>query len=125
MAKTLFLVLTLLLVTSIAALSADVTGKWVAQVPGRGGEMRQTTFDFKADGDKLTGTMSGFRGDQDLAIQDGKISGDDISFSVVVEIQGEKRTMNYTGKVAGSELKLKREGGRGPQKFTAKRADPS
>ena len=29
--------------------AGDVNGKWVAQVPGRGGQTRETTFNFKAD----------------------------------------------------------------------------
>ena len=32
------------------ALAADVTGKWVAEFPGRGGETMTMTFNFKADG---------------------------------------------------------------------------
>jgi hypothetical protein len=124
MTKRLFLSISLLLVSAMTALAADVTGKWVAQVPGRDGQTRETTFNFKAEGDKLTGTMSGFRG-QELQITDGKINGDEISFSVVIEFQGEKRTMHYTGKVSGNELRLKRDSPRGPQEFTAKRVGVS
>ena len=60
-----------------AALAANIDGKWVAQVPGQGGQMREVTFTFKAEGDKLTGTVSGRQGD--VAISDGTIKGDDIS----------------------------------------------
>src|SRR5690348_1137646 len=50
--------------------AADVTGKWTAQVPGRNGNTREVTMNFKADGDKLTGTMGGQRGDAEIS--DGK-----------------------------------------------------
>ena len=68
----------LFLCFSFAALAADVTGKWTAQVPSRQGGPRSKAFNFKADGDKLTGTISGRQGD--IAIADGKISGDTICF---------------------------------------------
>ena len=57
-------VLTLVLVASASA--ADVTGKWVAQVPGRGGETREAVFNLKAAGDQLTGTVTSPRGEQQI-----------------------------------------------------------
>ena len=114
-------------IAAMAALAwaADVSGKWVAQVPGRGGQTRETTFNFKVDGGKLTGTVSGMQGDN--PISDGKVSGDDISFTVALSFNGNDIKMNYKGKVAGDEIKFTRtvEGGgqtRPPQEFTAKRA---
>src|SRR5262249_37492385 len=113
------------LMSAVLALAADVSGKWVAQVPGRGGQTRETTFNFKVDGGKLTGTVSGMQGDN--PISDGKVSGDDISFTVALSFNGNDIKMNYKGKVAGDEIKFSRtvEGGgqtRPPQEFTAKRA---
>ena len=85
-----------------SAWAADVTGKWVAQVPGR------------------TGTIAGGRGD--LTISDGKVDGDNLSFAVVLEVNGNKITQNYKGTVAGDEIKFTREGGRGnPVEFSAKK----
>jgi hypothetical protein len=114
-------------IAAMAALAwaADVSGKWVAQVPGRGGQTRETTFNFKVDGGKLTGTVSGMQGDN--PISDGKVSGEDISFTVALSFNGNDIKMNYKGKVAGDEIKFTRtvEGGgqtRPPQEFTAKRA---
>ncbi|MGH9836634.1 MAG: hypothetical protein ACREBD_06695 [Blastocatellia bacterium] len=103
--------------------AADVTGKWTAQVPGRGGQTRETTFNFKAEGSKLTGTVSGMQGDN--PISDGKIDGDNISFTVAVSFNGNDIKFLYKGKVAGEEIKFTRtrEGGdQPPQEFTAKRA---
>jgi len=107
---------------AVVACAADVTGKWVAQVPGREGQTRETTFNFKADGDKLTGNMTG-PGGQETPISDGKISGDTISFVVTLERGGNTMKFNYTGKVAGDEIQMKREGSQGqPREFVAKRA---
>lgn len=106
-----------------AAVAADVSGKWVAQVPGRGGETRQATFTFKADGSQLTGSVTGPRGD--AAISDGKIDGDEISFSQVMEFNGNQVKLLYKGKVSGDEIKFtrQREGGERTVEFTAKRAN--
>ena len=111
----------LALLSALALFGADVTGKWQAEVEGRDGAKRTVTFDFKADGDKLTGTMTGGMGGQNAGpreLSDGKISGDDISFVVKVNFQGEERKINYTGKVSGSEIKFKVEGPRA-REFTA------
>jgi len=103
--------------------AADVNGKWVAQVPGRDGQTREMTFNFKVEADKLTGTVSGRQGDTPFS--DGKISGDDISFTMTANFQGTEVKLLYKGKIAGDEIKFTRtrESGDQPgQEFTAKRA---
>lgn len=113
----------LVLGLAVLAAAADLNGKWVAQVPGRDGQMRETTFNFKAEGDKLTGTMSGRQGD--MAISDGKIKGDEISFTVVANFGGNEVKLLFKGKVTGDEMKLSRtrEGGdQPPQEFVAKKS---
>ena len=97
--------LALVTVFSAAALAADISGKWKAEVPGRDGTPREQTFNFKVEGDKLTGTVSGMRGDSEIT--DGKVSGDDISFTVIRKFQDREIKQQYTGKVEGNELKLK------------------
>lgn len=112
----------LVLVTITIAWAANVDGKWVAQVPGQGGQTREVTFNFKADGAKLTGTVSGRQGETPIA--DGTVKGDDISFTQSFEAQGNTIKLIYTGKVSGDEIKMtrKREGGDQPAaEFTAKR----
>ena len=103
------------------AQAADVTGTWVAQVPGRGGETRETTFNFKVDGEHLTGTMSGRQGD--VALSDGKIKGDELSFNVAMSFQGNDVKFAYKGKASGDEIQFtrQREGSDRSQEFTAKR----
>lgn len=104
-----------------AMLAADVSGKWTADVQGRGGNTQTVTINLKADGDRLTGTVSGRAGDNQIS--DGKIVGDDISFDVVLDFNGNSIKMIYTGKVSGDQIKFKREvEGRGSTEFTAKRA---
>ena len=116
---------------SLTALAADVTGKWTAQMPGRGGQTREATFNFKVDGNTLTGTVSGPQGDMDIS--EGKIDGDTISFSQTMEFNGNTTKILYKGTISGDSIKFTRErqggGGQaqgrkggGPMEFTAKRA---
>ena len=110
-------VLTILIaVLALVAAAADVSGKWTGQVPSRG-ESAPATFTFKVDGDKLTGTMSGAQGE--APIQDGKASGDKISFSMM----GGNAKVVFEGTVSGNEIKMtrQREGGQA-REFTLKRA---
>jgi hypothetical protein len=121
--KLAFLAGAVVLAASTAAFAADVTGKWVAQVAGRDGQTREQTFNLKAEGEKLTGTVSGRQGD--VAITDGKVKGDDVSFDVTMKFQDREMKMSYTGKLSGDELKLTRKvqgSERPPQEITAKRS---
>lgn len=103
-------------------LGANVDGKWTWEMEGRDGQKRTQTVTLKADGDKLTGTMSGRNGE--TPIENGKISGDTISFTRTMNMGGESRKMMYSGKLAGEELKLtmKSENGEMSRDFVAKRA---
>jgi hypothetical protein len=115
-------VIFLLLLTAFAAFAADVSGKWVAQAPGRGGETQQVMFNFKTDGGQLAGAVTTQQGD--VQISDGKIDGDEISFSQVMERNGNQIKLLYKGKVSGDQIKFtrQREGGERVAEFTAKRA---
>jgi hypothetical protein len=111
-----------LICLSVVASAADLTGKWTAQVPGRDGTPREMTFNLKADGDTLTGTVSGRGGDREIT--QGKIAGDEISFVVAYSAGGNDVKMLYKGKVAGNEVKFtsQREGSDQVREFTAKKA---
>lgn len=112
----------LLALVGFTLVAADLDGKWSAQVPGRQGQVRDATFTFKADGEKLTGSMTGMQGNE-LPISEGKVNGDTISFVVTIDRGGNTIRQTFTGKVAGDEIQFKREGGQGPaREFTAKRA---
>ncbi len=111
----------LALALATSAFAAAVTGKWTAQVPGRDGQMRETTFNLIAAGATLTGTVSGRNGDN--PISEGAVKGDDISFAVKVNFGGNDMKLLYKGKLAGDEIKFTRtrEGSDQGQEFTAKR----
>ena len=79
-------------------------------------------MNLKQDGSALTGTINGGRGG-DQTISDGKVDGDNLSFVVNLEFNGNKIAQSYKGTVSGGEIKFTREvAGRGnPVEFTAKK----
>jgi antitoxin component YwqK of YwqJK toxin-antitoxin module len=116
------LLLPLIAVLVFTASAADVTGTWKAATETPNGNF-ETTFKFKADGAKLTGSTSN-QFMSDTAISDGKVDGDNISFTVNANFNGNEIKLNYKGKVSADELKLTLEipGRDRTIEMTAKRA---
>ena len=104
------------------AVAADISGKWTGDVPGRGGATAPATFTFKVDGGKLTGSMTGPQGD--VPLQEGKVTGDQISFSTTLDFGGNSVKLLYKGTVGGDQIKMtrEREGSGQPREFTIKRS---
>ena len=130
MTKKLLFVTTILLVVAFVAVAADATGKWSYEMAGRnGGPARQMTITLKQDGNKLTGSVPGFGrgggGGQEQEITNGKVDGNNISFEVKREFNGNTMVTKYEGTLSGDELKLKitRDTQNGPMtnEVTAKR----
>jgi autotransporter translocation and assembly factor TamB len=90
----------LLAALSLTAFAADVTGNWKASLETPNGSM-EFTYVLKADGNTVTGTIQSQMGD--MKIDEGKIDGDKISFSVTVENMGK---ISYNGTVKGDEMTL-------------------
>jgi hypothetical protein len=96
---------------------ADPTGTWAWTTQGRnGGEGREVSIKLKMEDGKLVGTMSGGgrRGGDAAAetkLQNVKMTGDEISFDVTREFNGNSFTSKYKGKVAGDTItgKIARE----------------
>jgi hypothetical protein len=106
-------------ISALAAFAADITGNWKATAEGPNGPMERT-FTFKQDGTKLTGeTVSSMVGKS--TITNGKVEGDTVSFTITADFGGNAMTINYTGKIAGSEIKLKSEAGDNTFEWTAKK----
>jgi hypothetical protein len=108
-----------------AAPAADVTGQWAAQtmMGSSGSEMPvPTTFTFKVEGTKLTGTVSSPRGK--FEITEGKIDGDSIKFSIVMTAGNTRSKMLYDGRIKpdGIDFISKIEGGDRSDQFLAKRS---
>jgi len=93
----------LLLITGLA-FGADIDGKWTGSVAGMDGNPMQISYTFKADGTTLTGETQGMDG-KPMAIKDGKINGNNISYSIVFNM-GQEMKIDFKGVVSGDSLKL-------------------
>jgi hypothetical protein len=94
-----------LVVLAASALAADISGKWTVKA----GEA-DITLVFKVDGAKLTGTIDNPQsGGGPVDITDGKIEGENVSFLVVRKMNEMEMKIAWKGKIAGEEIKFKRE----------------
>lgn len=95
-----------------AASPASIDGKWTAEFDSQVGQQKYV-FEFKADGEKLTGKATSERQGQkaEVELKGGKIVKDDVSFTETLKIQDQDIVVEYKGKLAGDELKLRRKVG--------------
>jgi len=109
------------LLVSTVAFAADVSGTWTASFDTQVGQ-QSYTYTFKVDGGKLTGTAKSNLGEG--TITDGKVNGDDITFTENLNYQGMQLMIPYKGKISGDEIKFTRTVAEGfdPETFVAKRA---
>ena len=99
---------------------ADVSGKWTAAIDTQIG-VQNYTYDFKLEGDKLTGRAKSQFGD--TAITEGTVKGDEIAFVENLDFQGQMLRITYHGKISGEEIKFtRRVGDVATEEFVAKRA---
>jgi hypothetical protein len=128
---------------SLALAAGDPNGTWKwtqqggrggggGQGGGQGGQGRELTLTLAAKDGKLTGKLSqpgrGGGEPQVTEITNGTVTGDEISFTVEREFNGNKMVSKYNGKIDGDTIKGSFEapgrGGGEPQKrdWEAKRA---
>jgi hypothetical protein len=92
---------------SVTALAADPAGKWTASFDTEIGQQNYT-YEFKVAGEKLTGTAKSDRGES--PIKEGKFTGGDTLFFVeIFKFQDMDLRIEYTGKLAGDEIKFTRK----------------
>ena len=99
-----------------AALAADVTGKWVGSVETPNGPL-ELTFEFKAEGEALSGSVTSAMGTQ--ALSNGKVAGDVLTFDVALE----GGTITHEAKVntTGDEIAIKATGDWGTTEYLVKK----
>jgi len=110
----------LFLALAMSALAADVDGKWTGSVHTDNGDF-PVTFNFKADGAMLNGSMAGPDGG-DIAIKDGMIDGANISFWLSLDFGGNALKLTYKGVVATDEIKISGDAGGMPFEFVVKKS---
>jgi hypothetical protein len=111
----------LLALAASAFAAAGIDGRWNATMNGPDGPM-QVVLDVKAEGEKLNGSLN-FAAMGAAPISNGRISGSDVSFDVVL---GEGAfTLPFKGKLDGDRLTLRIETPMGAEEIAFARAPAS
>lgn len=81
--------------------AADVTGTWAMEVEGEMGSF-EVDLELEQEGASFEGSASGQFGTLD--VDDGLVSGTDVSFTIVVDAGGETLELSFTGTVEGDTM---------------------
>jgi hypothetical protein len=114
-------------IVAMRAKTSAIAGKWTSEFDSGVGH-QVYLFDFTMDGDKLGGKATRTVDDNktETDITEGKITGKDVSFVEMLKIPDADQAIRiqYTGKLAGDEIKLTRAVGEfATNQITAKRAE--
>src|SRR5674476_1355227 len=102
--RVLFATAVLCAIFAAAAQAADISGNWSGTMQA-GNDPVPLTFAFKQDGEQLTGTVTGPKG-QPLPLNDGKVVADKVSFFVQVDMGGNPAKFISQGTVSYTHLTL-------------------
>ncbi|MFI5137897.1 MAG: hypothetical protein ACHQIM_08710 [Sphingobacteriales bacterium] len=83
---------------AVFATIENLNGRWTGTLKTDEGEEYPLLYNFKIDGDKITGTAKTPKGD--MPINDGKITGDTFTFNVIVN----KMEIDHSGKFYGDSV---------------------
>ena len=106
-----------------AAVSID--GDWKAEFDTQVGQQKYL-YTLKSTGEKLTGKAVGESqfGKFDTAITEGKVTPESVSFVEMLKLPDREIRIEYSGKLAGNELKLTRKVGEfATEQIVAKRVE--
>jgi hypothetical protein len=104
---------------AVRVFAADVDGKWSGTVDTPGGQF-PVNFTFKADGAMLAGSLAGPDGSE-IPVKDGKIDGNNISFSITLDFGGMPFELSYKGVVSPEQIQFSGDAGGMPFEFVVKR----
>jgi len=83
--------------------SKGAAGKWIIKDGGN-----TITLDFTVNGSELNGTIENSQMPGAIAIEDGNIEGEKISFNLVRRMTGREMKISWTGTLSGDVIKFKR-----------------
>jgi hypothetical protein len=96
----------LVLLYASSACAADVSGIWTGTLTDRNNDPQDLSFRFTQKGETLTGKMYG--DNESTTVSAARISGNQITFSVTTELNGQITTFKYTGTMDGDHMELSR-----------------
>jgi len=98
----------LVLFTAGVVLAGDPSGKWTWTFKGGKKDAPKDvtgSAELKFENGQLTGTVSGpGKKAEAVAIKDGKVDGDTVSFKVTADRNGKEVTTEYSGKLEGDAI---------------------
>ncbi|HEX7085632.1 MAG TPA: hypothetical protein VF198_04675 [Vicinamibacterales bacterium] len=109
--------LALLLCAAVTTLASDVAGKWQGSVPTPDGDLT-LTFEFKTEGEVLTGTVESVMGVAPL--KNGKVNGNLLTFDVKVDAM----VISHEATVDGDEITITARGDWGETVYVVRRVKP-
>src|SRR6266702_2059694 len=101
----------------LLAADHNLAGTWKATFTTQNGQTIESPLKLKQDGDKLRGVATGRNGNE-TPLEDIALAGDQVSFKLTRERNGEKVTTKVVAKVTGDELKGKLESNYGGENRT-------
>ncbi len=99
-----------LIIFSVAAFAADVSGKWSAEFDTQIGQQKYV-YEFRVDGAKLTGKAKGGVAERptESEIKEGKVNGEQITFVELFKFEDNEIRIEYTGRVSGDTINFTRK----------------
>ena len=94
-------IVTLLLLGTVRALAADITGTWKASFDTQIGTQTYT-YEFVVKDTTLTGKLQSNMGAAG-EIKQGKVEGDKVSFVEMFKFEGNEIQITYTGKITSND----------------------
>jgi alpha-galactosidase len=102
----------------------DVTGFWVLRVPTGDGNYRETFFDLKQAGDKVTGQVR--LGARDVPVSEGTFQNGMLHLVVKLHSRTQERQLKYDGAMQGAKFAMTvQRSGRRSESGVAERTTPT
>ena len=98
-------IIAIVMLFSLAAFAVDANGTWTGTFHTREGGAFEVTLNLKASGNTVTGTY-GQGAQEDVNIENGKLAGDTVTFTITRHPGERTIKVNYTAKIEGDTMKL-------------------
>lgn len=99
--------------------AVNIVGAWTLNITAQGNALPPGTLTFRRDGDTLNGSMQTVFGNTEL--RDVKVTGDKVTFTAALEVQGQRLDLIGNATVSGNTMQGTLATAQGPATFTATR----